>query len=270
MCGPSGVGKSTLVKRLSAINGVYELAISYTTRELTDEEQTNKLYIHVTRQKFLQMLEREELIEWNLYEATGDYYGTPWSEFDRIFKAGKVPACDIDINGAIKIREQFLLYDTYMLYLDVNPDEQLRRLDQRNRPTDTAEKKQRRVAHGRAEKELTMKVQKAQPWMINEVKDYNNVIPDLYANELLNDLLRYKNTILAKTWVGHQCGFGKGVKTCPELLLTGTEFICRKKVLQFCGFEQVVNSTVACEGFDILRMESSMKQIHESQLRAEG
>jgi guanylate kinase len=145
VCGPSGGGKSTLIKLIVSTYGVYELVISYTTRELTREEKAAKLYVHVSKNKFETMIKKGLFAEYNYYEGSDSYYGTPWSEIFRILKAGKVPALDIDINGLINLDKLLLRMYTFRVYLDVNLDNQERRIIKRGRPTDTAKKIQSRL-----------------------------------------------------------------------------------------------------------------------------
>jgi len=81
-------------------------------------------------------------VEWEMvYE--GKFYGTLKSELERIWKAGKTPLLDIEVKGAIHIREQ---YPNSTLALFIEPpsvDELRSRLEKRG--TETVESLMARV-----------------------------------------------------------------------------------------------------------------------------
>jgi guanylate kinase len=185
--GPSGVGKSTLIEFMSYIFRLYMLSVSCTTRNLTDHEESNKLYYRKTREEFLAMMERGEFAETNPY-MKGNLYGTPWSEFDRIRHLGCIPAFDIDINGLVQLDKIIPRELTYRLFLDVIPEEQFARLKKRGR--DTPEDMIKRLRYAEEERQQRDQLIKEDPSIFNEVRDYTNVDPALYANELLNKLLQ--------------------------------------------------------------------------------
>jgi len=83
---------------------------------------------------FKQKIQHNEFAEWEMvYE--GKFYGTLKSELERIWQAGKTPLLDIEVKGAIHIREQ---YPASTLALFIEPpsvDELRRRLEMRGTET---------------------------------------------------------------------------------------------------------------------------------------
>ena len=100
--GPSGVGKSTLIKRLCAQHPtVFELSVSQTSRSPRTGEQNGVDYHFVTKAEIERARANAELIEWA--EVHGQLYATPYREVKRIAEklgARGVPVLDLDPTGA--------------------------------------------------------------------------------------------------------------------------------------------------------------------------
>lgn len=102
--GFSGAGKGTLMKALLQKYD-YELSISATTRAPRDGEVHGREYFFLTRDEFESMIEAGKLIEWAEY--VGNYYGTPKEYVEKQLEAGKDVILEIEIQGALKVREIF-------------------------------------------------------------------------------------------------------------------------------------------------------------------
>lgn len=103
--GFSGAGKGTLIKALLEKYDNYALSISATTRQPREGEADGREYFFVTREKFEQMIKENELIEYAQY--VNNYYGTPKQYVSRKMAEGKDVILEIEIQGALKIKEQF-------------------------------------------------------------------------------------------------------------------------------------------------------------------
>ena len=103
---PSGSGKTTLVKRLLAACPHLEFSISACTRNPRPGEVNGKDYYFYTEEEFKQLIEEDAFAEWEMV-YTGKYYGTLKSELQRIWGGGKSPLVDIDVKGALAIRDKF-------------------------------------------------------------------------------------------------------------------------------------------------------------------
>jgi DNA helicase HerA-like ATPase len=95
---PSGSGKSTLVKMLLASLEGLDFSISYTTRAPRGAEKNGAEYHFVTREQFLAMRDRDELLEWA--EVFGNFYGTGRAALERAEKRGHDAMCVLDLNPA--------------------------------------------------------------------------------------------------------------------------------------------------------------------------
>ena len=104
--GFSGSGKGTIMKELIArYPEEYALSISATTRGPRDGEQDGREYFFKTKEEFLTMIEHDELLEHAQYVE--NYYGTPKAYVEEQLEANKNVILEIEIQGALKIKEQF-------------------------------------------------------------------------------------------------------------------------------------------------------------------
>ena len=150
---PSGAGKTSITHwLLGKYPDKLAFSVSAATRNPRSYEKDGADYYFITLDNFKQKIQHNEFVEWEMvYE--GKYYGTLKSELDRIWKAGKTPLLDIEVKGAIHIREQ---YPDTTLALFIEPpsvDELRRRLE--NRGTETIESLLARV--NKASYELSFK-----------------------------------------------------------------------------------------------------------------
>ena len=103
--GFSGAGKGTIMKKLLAEHKQYALSVSATTRAPRPGEDEGKDYFFKTREQFEQMIAAGELIEYASY--VNHYYGTPKAYVEEMLSQGRDVILEIEIQGALKIREQF-------------------------------------------------------------------------------------------------------------------------------------------------------------------
>ena len=103
--GFSGAGKGTLMKKLMEEYDNYALSISMTTRKLRPGEEDGREYFFVTKEQFEAKIGQDGLIEYANY--CGNYYGTPRAYVEQQLEAGKDVILEIEIQGALKIKEKF-------------------------------------------------------------------------------------------------------------------------------------------------------------------
>ncbi len=104
ICGPSGVGKSTLIRRLFATVPNLRFSVSRTTRPPRAGERDGVDYYFVSDHEFDRAVADDEFLEWAPYAQCR--YGTPRSEIERARAAGQDLVLDIDIQGARQVRER--------------------------------------------------------------------------------------------------------------------------------------------------------------------
>ena len=132
---PSGAGKTSITRYLL---GKYPdrlaFSVSAATRSPRSYEKDGEDYYFLSLDNFKQKIQHNEFVEWEMvYE--GKFYGTLKSELERIWQAGKTPLLDIEVKGAIHIREQFP-DSTLALFIEPpSVDELRRRLEMRGTET---------------------------------------------------------------------------------------------------------------------------------------
>ena len=105
LSGFSGAGKGTIMKALLERHDDYALSISATTRKPRAGEVEGREYFFVSKEQFLSMVEEDALIEHAQY--VDNYYGTPKRYVEEQRAAGKDVILEIEIQGALKIKEKF-------------------------------------------------------------------------------------------------------------------------------------------------------------------
>lgn len=102
--GPSGVGKSTILKELLQRQEDIYFSVSATTRQPRPGEVDGVHYHFRTQEDFRQLIEEEALLEWAEY--VGNYYGTPAKYVDEAIEQGRNVILDIEVQGAGKVAEK--------------------------------------------------------------------------------------------------------------------------------------------------------------------
>ena len=103
--GPSGAGKGTLEKELLRRMPELELAVSATTRERRPGEEEGREYWFLGHDEFERRVQAGEFLEHVTY-VSGHRYGTLRSELDRITAEGRTPLLDLEIEGALAVRDE--------------------------------------------------------------------------------------------------------------------------------------------------------------------
>lgn len=101
--GPSGVGKGTVLKHVLE-NEDYVYSVSATTRKAREGEKDGENYFFISRDKFENMIENDELVEYAEYN--GNYYGTPKFFVEQMLDQGKNVILEIEVNGAQQIKKK--------------------------------------------------------------------------------------------------------------------------------------------------------------------
>ncbi|HEX7758044.1 MAG TPA: guanylate kinase [Caulobacteraceae bacterium] len=111
---PSGVGKTSLTRRLVADHSDLHLSISATTREPRPGEHEGRDYHFVDRAEFDRLVGAGEFLEWA--EVYGHCYGSPKAPIMASLARGESVLFDIDFQGAMKIRD-FSPADAVKVYI---------------------------------------------------------------------------------------------------------------------------------------------------------
>lgn len=138
LSGPSGTGKTTVVRRLISTAPVPVIkAITATTRAPRPGEVEGKDYHFLTFSDFMQRREEGYFLETAEVFGTGTWYGTPRSEVDRAQLQRAWSLLEIDVRGALEIKKQFP--HAVMIFLrTASAEDYETRLRQRATETDEA------------------------------------------------------------------------------------------------------------------------------------
>ncbi len=101
--GPSGSGKDTVLGELFKRCPDLSFSISSITRDMRKGEKQGEKYNFISREEFEGMLQRNELLEHNIY--LDNYYGTPRIPVEECVNAGRDMIIEVDVNGAAQIRK---------------------------------------------------------------------------------------------------------------------------------------------------------------------
>jgi len=126
--GPSGVGKDATLDRMKKAGLPYHYVLTATTRPKRPGEKDGVDYWFVSEDKFHQMVERNQLLEWA--KVYGNYYGVPKREIKEALKQGLDTVVKVDVQGAATIKR--ILPDALFIFLmPPSPEELANRLKQR-------------------------------------------------------------------------------------------------------------------------------------------
>ena len=110
--GPSGVGKSTVLKALLESRKNLYFSVSATTRDPRPGELDGIHYHFMDVESFRKWIAMDQFLEYAEY--VGNFYGTPKKFVDDAMEAGKDVILDIEIQGAIQVCSK--RPDTCLLY----------------------------------------------------------------------------------------------------------------------------------------------------------
>lgn len=146
ICGPSGVGKGTVVSRLMEADPTLYFSVSATTRAPRAGEADGVHYHFLTRERFQEWIDAGDFLEHAQF--VGNFYGTPRRYVDEAMDQGRDVLLDIEIQGAEQIHQK--RPEAVRIYIAPPSWEELeRRLT--GRGTEDTEKIRSRLARGREE-----------------------------------------------------------------------------------------------------------------------
>lgn len=145
---PSGAGKTTLIRRLMALDDRFEFSISVTTRYKRYTETPGRSYHFVEPGEFRRMIDDGEFVEWATVHD--NLYGTTKKEIDRIRNAGKIPVFDLDTHGARVLQKK--IKEAVSIFI-IPPSRSILEERLRNRKTDSEEQLQLRLRNSIKEME---------------------------------------------------------------------------------------------------------------------
>ena len=180
LSGPSGVGKGTVLGELMKRRGDMCFSVSATTRAPREGEVDGVNYFFVTKERFEEMIQNNELLEYAQFVSNS--YGTPRAYVEQQLEKGMNVILDIEVQGARNIVG--MIPDAVSVYMIPPSYEELeKRL--RGRGTETEEVILQRLA--RAKEELL------------QMKDYDYIVVNNSVEEAAEQIRSILNSESLKT-----------------------------------------------------------------------
>ena len=156
LSGASGVGKSTVLRKVMEGRDDLQFSVSATTRQPRPGERDGVDYYFVSQETFREMIEKGEFLEYDGH--MDNFYGTPKGQLEEKLALGHV-ILDIEPNGAFAVRAA--RPDATLVFIAPPSMEELeRRLRSRG---DTPEQ------------QIKLRLQRA-AWEMEQSKQYNYVV----------------------------------------------------------------------------------------------
>jgi len=133
VCGPSGVGKGTLLDMLQEdFPSLLKRTVSHTTRGPREGEDHGVHYYFVTKEEFQADIKADKFVEYA--EVHGNYYGTSIDTVEKVIGSGQVCILEVDVQGAESLRKTQL--KPYFIFISPPSLEELKnRIIQRGTET---------------------------------------------------------------------------------------------------------------------------------------
>lgn len=153
LSGPSGVGKTTILKQLHDRSDLPLIeSVSATTRLQRPGETDGVSYHYLTKEQFLAHVENDNFLEYTEVFGRGDLYGTLRGPVEQALQDGKWIILELDVVGAVKVLK--IHPDAITIFVHPGSIEELeRRL--RGRGTESEEALTRRLEVAKCELEAS-------------------------------------------------------------------------------------------------------------------
>ena len=175
---PSSVGKDAVIKKLKETRESLHFIITATSREMRPGEIHGKYYFFVSKEEFLEIVEKNELLEHAL--VYGDYKGIPKQQIRDFMAKGYDIVLRVDIQGTRTLRKIFGRTTTFVFVMAESEIKLVERLIRRK--TESKDVLLVRVATMREEvkhvKNFDYVVVNAKGELDNDVKLMESIIDD--------------------------------------------------------------------------------------------
>lgn len=148
---PSGAGKTSIVHALLKQHPFLEFSISATSRSPRPGEVHGVDYFFIPGDEFASRIKSGSFLEWEEVYA-GTFYGTLWTEVERIWQKGHHVVFDVDVAGGIQIKKKFSA-DALSIFI-MPPSLQILEERLRNRNTESEESLNKRIGKAKYEMEF--------------------------------------------------------------------------------------------------------------------
>lgn len=184
VCGPSGVGKGTIIGKFLSETNAFGFSVSHTTREPRPGE-INGIHYHFTSKPRMQsLLEQNYFIE--SAEVHGNVYGTSWQSLYDVQQSGKKCLLDIDVQGVQRLKTIPSRETWKPRYIFIAPpSHEILESRLRGRATESEEDLRRRIRNAREEIEYGLEAGNFDAIVYNDdleksVEDFRIAVNKLY------------------------------------------------------------------------------------------
>ncbi|MFH1012648.1 MAG: guanylate kinase [Candidatus Peregrinibacteria bacterium] len=134
--GPSGSGKSSVLKRLKELRPAFTYPLSATTRPMREGEKDGDIYRFYTKERFEEGIKKGEFLEYATVHQD-NYYGTLKKPILDALEKGEILVREVDIQGFDSIRQAIPRKNLVTLFITVpNKDELIDRIVHRAKISD--------------------------------------------------------------------------------------------------------------------------------------
>lgn len=169
--GPSGVGKSTIVRSVLEQDPQIWLSVSVTTRDPRPGEIHGVDYLFVTDEEFDNLVQSGGLLEWATY--AGNKYGTPAEQVHHMRSAGRPVILEIEVQGARSVRAS--ASDAFLVFIA---------------PPDTETLRQRLVGRGTEDPHVLAERMNIAVSELEAASEFDRVLVNSQVGECAGDLLQ--------------------------------------------------------------------------------
>ncbi|SCM20432.1 guanylate kinase, putative [Plasmodium chabaudi adami] len=136
ICGPSGVGKGTLIKKLfNEFSNHFRFSISCTTRNKREYEKDGVDYYFINKEEFEEKIKNKQFLEYDNY--ANNLYGTLKTEYDQAENENKICLFEMNINGVKQLKQsEYVNHAIYIFIKQPNTNVIFNRLKKRNTETE--------------------------------------------------------------------------------------------------------------------------------------
>jgi guanylate kinase len=153
VCGPSGAGKTTVIREVMGALPGLAFSVSHTSRSRRANETEGEDYWFVSREAFEALIEAGELVEHVTY--AGEYYGTSRAEVETVFARGEDLLLNLDVQGAQTLQASELAPGAQVVYVFLAPSSP-ERLAERLRQRGTEDEQRIRLRLEAAAEEMKL------------------------------------------------------------------------------------------------------------------
>lgn len=120
ICGPSGVGKGTIIKGLIDSKTLpVDMVATITTRQPKPRDKATGHYVYISKNDFIKKINSGLFLEHNLYNS--NYYGTLKKDLENIIAGSKIGLMEQNIDLAL-FTKKIYPKNVITIFIDSHPD----------------------------------------------------------------------------------------------------------------------------------------------------